>query len=113
MAERNRGRRRLVLAIVTAAGGAGVAFWRRNVAGTGEHVSDVFQAEVPTRATLGTVPATVRPAGKPAPDRSTPEKSTAEKSTAVKPVPPPEEQPRGGFAPEPAKPASLFDPDRS
>ena len=98
MAERNRGRRRMVLAVV-AAGGAGVAFWRRNVAGRGAHVSDVFQAEVPAQATVDVVPGPVRPAERPG--------AEPKPATAI------EERPRGGFAPEPAKPAALFDPDRA
>jgi hypothetical protein len=97
MAERNRGRRRVVLAVV-AAGGAGVAFWRRSVAGRGAHVSDVFQAEVPARATVDAVPDPAGPTGP---------------AAEPKPLTAPEERPRGGFAPEPAKPAALFDPDRT
>ncbi|MCW0214535.1 MAG: hypothetical protein OJJ54_14340 [Pseudonocardia sp.] len=50
MAEHRHGRRRVALAVAMAAGGVGLSFWKRNVAGTGEHVSDVFQADVPTPA---------------------------------------------------------------
>ncbi|MEK6437828.1 hypothetical protein [Pseudonocardia sp. T1-2H] len=100
MAERNRGRGRVVLAVV-AAGGAGVAFWRRSVAGRGAHVSDVFQAEVPARARVDAVPDPADPAGSAGP------------AAEPKPLTAPEERPRGGFAPEPAKPAALFDPDRT
>jgi hypothetical protein len=105
MAERNRGRRRVVLAVV-AAGGVGVALWRRNVAGRGAHVSDVFQAEVPARATFDTVPDPAR--------HSVPGAGSAPRPAAEpKPVNAPEVRARGGFAPEPAQPAALFDPDHA